>query len=146
MAEIHSADPRAQRAALAAVAIFFVSGALLLWGLNAGGPAVAHWLRDDPATMVGRARILLLGLALVMAGPPIAAGVYLWRFGRHVVAANRFPPPGARMVQDMLVLTGDPARARGRIAQGAGLIFALAGTAIVLLLLRLATGVAAIGR
>lgn len=145
MVEVQPADPRARRLALLLVVLGFGVGALLLWGLNAGSPAVARWLKEDPTAIVTRARMLLVALAFVLAGPPVAAGVYLWRFGTRVVRASRFPPPGARLVQDMLVLTGDAARNRGRIAQGAGLALVLAGSAMALLLWRLAASIAASG-
>jgi hypothetical protein len=145
MAEVQPADPGARRLALVLVVLGFVVGALLLWALNAGGPAIARWLREDPAAMVMRARMLLLAVAIVMAGPPIAAGAYLWSFGTRVVRSNRFPPPGARLVQDMLVLNGDVARSRGRIAQGAGLVLVLAGSTMAVLLWRLAGSIAAGG-
>ena len=143
MAEVQPADPAARRLALTLVVAGFIVATLLLWGLNAGGPAIAEWLKRDPASMVLRGRVLLVSLAVIMAGPPIAAGVYLLRFGMRVVRADRFPPPGARVIQDMLVLTGDAARSRGRIAQGAGLVLVVAGSVMALLLFRLAFGLGA---
>jgi len=145
MAEVQPADPRARRLAFLILAVGFVLGALLLWGLNSGGPTIERWLKEDPSAMVPRARMLLLALALIMAGPPVAAGVYLWRFGTRVVTSTRFPPPGARLVQDMVVLTGDAARNRGRIAQGAGLVLLFAGCVMALLLWRLAAAIAVAG-
>jgi hypothetical protein len=137
MVEVQAADPRARRAALIVLAVAFVVGSLLLWALNAGQPAVARWLRDDPARTTSRARLLLAGLALLTSGPALAAGLYLWRLGARIVSAERFPPPGLRMVQDTTVLTGDSARSRGRLFQGLGLMLFVAGTALALLLVRL---------
>lgn len=124
--------------ALLIIAAGFVTGGLLLWGLNAGAPAVAQWLREDPATIANRARMLLLGLALVLAGPPALAGVYLLWFGARVIDGERFPPLGVRMVQDTLVVTGEHARRRGRVAQAFGLAFLLAALALGTLLWALA--------
>lgn len=138
MVEVQPADPRARRAALLIIAVGFVAGVVLLWGLEAGQPAVARWLREDPARTAARAQLLLAGLAVATSGPALAAGAYLWRLGSRIVAAERFPPPGLRMVQETLVLTGAAARSRGRIFQGLGLMLTLAGAAIALLLLRLA--------
>lgn len=145
MAEVHRADPGARRLALTIVGIGLAAGLLLLWGLETGSHAAARWLREDPAAMMARARLLLIGLAIVMGGPPIAAGVYLWRFGGRTVTAGRFPPPEARMVQDTLVLAGEPARSRGRLIRGAGAVLVLAGIGMLVLLLRLAAGLAAVG-
>lgn len=141
MAEVQRADPRAQRIALMVVLAGFVAAALLIWGLNAGGPAIAAWLKADPARMHARAQGLLFTLAVIMAGPPILAGAYLLRFGTRVVRGDRFPPPDARLIQDMLVLTGDAARNRGRIAQVAGTVLILAGCVMAGLLVRLAFGI-----
>jgi hypothetical protein len=138
MAEVQPGDPAAKRLALFIVAGGFLAGGLLLWGLNAGGPAVAGWLRADPAKLVIRARLLLLGLAVLMAGPPALAGVYLLWFGARVVDTARFPPPGVRMVQDTVVLTGVRARRRGRVAQGLGVTLLLASLALTALLWALA--------
>ncbi len=138
MAEVQAADPRARRAALIMLAIAFVAGTLLLWALNTSQSAVASWLREDPARMVRRARWLLAGLAVVTSGPAIAAGAYLLRLGSRVIAAERFPPPGLRVVQDTIVLTGDAARSRGRIFQGLGVLLMVTGASLALLLARLA--------
>lgn len=146
MAEVQPADPLARRLALTLVAVGFVVAALLLWGLNAGGPAIADWLRAEPSAIVFRARMLLLTLAIIMVGPPVGAGVYLWRFGSRVVSSNRFPPPGTRLVQDMLVLTGAAAQSRGRLARGAGFILIAAGCVMAVLLWRLGASVAGAGQ
>lgn len=140
MREVQPADPRARRVALLVLAAGFVAGVALLWALEAGRPAVARWLREDPARTAARARLLLAGLALATSGPALAAGVYLWRLGSRIVTAERFPPPGLRMVQDTMVLTGDAARTRGRIFQALGLVLFVAGSALALLLWRLAPG------
>jgi len=138
MVEVQPADPRARRLAAIMLIVAFLAGALLLWGLDAGRPAMARWLREDPAETTAKARMLLLALAVVMAGPPVAAGAYLWRLGTRVADTQRFPPPGVRMVQDTVVLTGNDARRRGLIAQGLGLALVAAGCIMTLLLWRLA--------
>ncbi len=138
MAEVQAADPRARRVALIVLAIAFVAGTLLLWALNTSQSAVASWLREDPARTVRRARWLLAGLAVVTSGPAIAAGAYLLRLGSRVIAAERFPPPGMRVVQDTTVVTGDAARSRGRLFQGLAAILLLAAAGLAFLLFRLA--------
>ncbi len=138
MVEVQSADAGARRTALVVMALAFVGGGLLLWALDAGRPAVARWLKEDPAQTAARARLLLVGLAVVTSGPALAAGAYLWRLGGRILTAERFPPPGLRMVQEAIVLTGPAARTRGRIFQAFGAALFVAGCAIALLLWQLA--------
>lgn len=138
MAEVQPADPGARRAALLWLGVAFVAGAILLWFLETSRPAVAAWLKEDPAQTATRARMLLGGLAIVTAGPAVGIGVWLLRLGARVMAAGRFPPPGLRMVQDTVVVAGDAARRRGRIAQGFGLALVGAGLTMAMLLWRLA--------
>jgi hypothetical protein len=138
MAEVQPADARVKRLAAIVLLLGFLLGAFLLWGLEAGRPAVVRWLRDDPATIGGKARVLLLAVAVVTAGPPVAAGAYLWRLGERVRETQRFPPVGVRMVQDTVVLAGDAARKRGRILQGLALMLIVTGCAMALLLWALA--------
>lgn len=138
MVEVQPADPRARRAAFIVLGVGIAGGVLLVWLLEAARPAAAQWLKEDPTRTVARAQLLLAGLALVTSGPAIAAGAYLWRFGARIVSAERFPPPGVRMVQETVVLSGPTARVRGRLFQALGFILFAAGVAMALLLMTLA--------
>jgi hypothetical protein len=54
---------------------------------------------------------------------PISA--FLFRFGQKIVRAERFPPPGTKVIRDTEVLRGGKAIARGRLFIGIALVVAV---------------------
>jgi hypothetical protein len=132
--ELQEADPRAARRAVALVAASALLGAavVLLWGQRR--PAVERWILEDPARTTERVRFAL-GLLGLTGGLPMAAfAAYFWRLGSAVRRAGRFPPPGADVVRDTWVLTGDEARRRGRLIRAFALLLLAVAVAMPALL------------
>ncbi len=61
------------------------------------------------------------------------AGCHVWWWGRRVRRAQRFPPPGATVLRDTIILSGQAAASRGMLLQflGATLILCAADVAVV---------------
>lgn len=53
-----------------------------------------------------------------------------WHVGKRVRQALRFPPPGATVVRDTVILSGQAAVARGRLFQVFGVILILCAIAL----------------
>ncbi len=113
--EIQRADPQRRRQALAVVLLTLAFGALALWALQ-------RWFREVRSLYGSDAQSLKEQLAFVLSASSAAlvvlvllVGMWLWRIGNHVRGAGRFPPPGARLVRDSVVLHGAAAARRGRL-------------------------------
>ena len=132
--EIHPADSGARRRAAAWIAVAAVAGGGTIAAANRFEPAMVEWVRAD---LPARFRLVTAVIALLAAGPPFAAGIYMWRLGDRTVRGERFPPVGTAMIHDTVVLTGNAARQRGRLLQACGAIIAFAAIAIVVVLVRL---------
>lgn len=111
---MHPADPKARRNALAALVATAGVGAALIAGRSWYSEPVATWLLEDPALTQSRGRLLLLGAGALLVLPLGFFAVYLWRLGSRVVASREFPPPGALMLRDTEIVSGNAAVAYGR--------------------------------
>lgn len=133
--EIQPADPAARRRAVRIGAAVALIGAAAVWlvdrrleraldPLAAGGdPAAAM------ATVLAAGAVLGLGL--------LAIALWMVAFARRIEQAERFPPPGTRVVQDTAVRHGAAAR---RLAYGlyaGALVLFVGGVAIPWTLWRL---------
>ena len=105
----------AERRASAAILVCGVAaGALLLWTMQAYRPQVEFWVREDPAP---RARIVIVGLMIVLSAPVVGMAVYFWR----------------RVSQ----MVGDDVAGRGAEVRLLAAALALAGALLTALLWRL---------
>jgi hypothetical protein len=108
------ADPRARRLALLLLAGGTVAGVLVLgW--------ILPWLLEslEEAADTGRVsyRAICIGFLVFVGAIALgvtAIGVSIARNGSRVIAAGRFPLPGARVVRDTRVQTGRAAMVVGR--------------------------------
>jgi hypothetical protein len=135
--ELQKADPGARRAAAFLVAIAAVVGAGTILLTRSYFPDVGEWIAEDPAAIVPRVRTVAVVLSAALAVPTLAVTVYLWLTGARIVRAEQFPPPGAAVTRDTVVLRGAAARRRGRTLQVLGGILALAAAGLVTVLWRL---------
>jgi hypothetical protein len=122
--------------------VFTVIGGAIVWLFEQYQPSLRAWITSDPALMRGRARTLVAVTALILFAPALGSAGYLWRFGRRIVDEARFPPDGARVTHDMIVLRGDPARRRGRLFQALGVAIGVAVAVMTIIMWRLTTLVA----
>jgi hypothetical protein len=134
MEEIQKADSRTRRRALLTLAGVTVIGLVFIAVEEFCRPALEQWLIQDPNPFGLRLKLGLAILTVTIAGPALGFAIYFWRFGRRVVGAERFPPPGLPLVRDTVVMHGRAARRRGRIIQwiAVGLAVFACGVAIML--------------
>jgi hypothetical protein len=132
--EIQKADPAARRNAVLLVLAAMIAGTVLIALGAQSPPGLVAWVREDYRT---RLAIVIVIMLVVVAAPPLGLAVYLWRLARRTLSAERFPPPGSRVVHDTPILTGDSALARGRMLQVMGAMIGMGALLIALALLRL---------
>jgi len=132
--EIQKADSNARRMGVVIVVSGTVLGIALLSLAATCRPAFDAWVKQD---VDARSRTVMIALTLVTAGPAFGMAVYLWHLGRRIVRVERYPPPGLRVVRDMVVVAGPAARRRGRIVQALGAVIGSASVVLAFFLWRL---------
>lgn len=113
--EIVRADPALRRKAL----LILVGGALAGTAvIGFGLPALQAWATEQIAAgRLGIRRLICFGMGPVivaLASGVIASGLNMIHIGRRVLAAERFPPPGLRVLRDTPVIDGPRAVFLGR--------------------------------
>jgi hypothetical protein len=117
MNEVQKADPDARRRAALVLIFAAAIGGLLISAFEHFREPLREWLVSDPAETPRRARLALSVSILVLSTPAIAFAIYLWLLGRKVLRAERFPPPGLRVIRDTPVIRGAAAVTRGHAVQ-----------------------------
>jgi hypothetical protein len=112
--EVQRADPAARRLAVVLVVAGALVGSLLIAGLERYRAPLYDWILSDPQHRWQRLRLLFLLSTGVLSVPLLGFAAYLWMLGGRVVRAQRWPPPGQRVVRDTPVLHGRAAVWRGR--------------------------------
>jgi len=135
--QVERADPRAQRRAVALVALGAAGGLLVFWVVQSRLPALKAWVAEDPVQVQPRLKLIASGLAAAIAVPALFFAAYFWRLGGRVIRSNQFPPPGMRVIRDTVVWHGEGARRRGRILQGMALILSFIAGGFVTIIWRL---------
>jgi len=115
--EIQKADPAARRQAVLVIIIGAAVGALLIAGFEHFREPLLKWLSSEPAETLRRAKLAAYVSAFVLTVPVIAFAIYLWLLGVKVLRAQRYPPPGLRVIRDTPVIGGRDAVIRGRVIQ-----------------------------
>lgn len=129
MADIQRADSRSRKLAILALVMVLLGGAVLLVQFES-------WLTDVRGMPVEAARESLITVSSWSVGIGTVAiclaGCHFWWWGRRVRRALRFPPPGATVLRDTVVLEGQTAASRGAVLQivGITLILCAAGIAV----------------
>jgi hypothetical protein len=108
MAEIQKADPNVRRAGLGIVGAGAILGVLLMSIAASFRPDFEAWVRQD---FTVRVRMVMMALTLLTAGPALGMAGYLWHLGNRIIRAERYPPPGLRVVRDTLVVSARAAHA-----------------------------------
>jgi hypothetical protein len=117
MSEIQKADPAARRQAILLVIFGMAIGALLIAGFEQFREPFYEWLTSEPAESARRAKLALYTSAFVLCAPLIGFAIYLWLLGARVLRAQRYPPPGMRVIRDTPVVEGRGATTRGHVIQ-----------------------------
>jgi hypothetical protein len=114
MGDTQRADPGVRRTAVAILGCAMAVGAILITVARWFRPEFEAWLEQD---LSARLRLVAVVLAIVTSGPVLGLAGYCWHFGRRIVHAQRYPPPGLRLTRDTPVVTGPAAGRRGRLIQ-----------------------------
>jgi hypothetical protein len=109
MPEIQPADPGARRRALIGAGVIAVLGWAAYFALQ---DWLAHIRGPDPARVREALEDALIWGSWAASLPVAAFAAWLWRLGVRVARAERYPPPGAKVIRDTPVLHGEQARLR----------------------------------
>lgn len=120
--EIQKADPRARMTAVAVILVLGGAGAGLIVATHSYLAGLAALAESQPEVAIARGTFVfkLVGLSggLVL----LVVAAYVANFAARVRRAERFPPPGVRVVRDTRIIEGPRARRRG----DGGLLLAVA--------------------
>ena len=134
---IEKADARARTIVMAAVVTVVLIGVVMLALGDSWRAALIARILRDPATSRSRVVTVSIAVAAAVILPVAGAAVYLWRFGVRVVRDRRFPPFGAWLIVDTVILEGIEAHRRGRMLKGLAIALAVTSTLLAILFWRL---------
>lgn len=130
MTDIQRADARSRRRAILVIALVLLVGGVV-------SVECESWLREvhDMPTEAAQQSLTTVfrwcvGAMSIMTG---LAGCFAWWWGRRVRVSLRFPLPGARVLRDTVILSGQPAASRGMLLQVLGVSLMLIAAGIVIL-------------
>jgi hypothetical protein len=89
-----------------------------------------HLAREDPDLAVERAGLAIRAVGLTLGGLLAGSAVWLTHLSLRIRRAERFPPPGVRLIREAKILTGERARARARLGFILAAIIAAAAIAL----------------
>ena len=126
MAEIQRADDQSRRWAIVAVIMVLIGG-VVLWMVSEEWMAEVRGLPVEAAKQsLSRVFLLCIGIMIICLG---VVSWHCWHVGKRVRQTLRFPPPGATVMRDTVVLSGQAAATRGRLLQVFGVILILCAIA-----------------
>ena len=106
MAEIQRADDQSRKLAIVAVVMVLIGG-VVLWMVFEEWMAEVRGLPVEAARQsLSRVFVLCMGIMIVCV---CVVSWHCWRVGERVRQTLRFPPPGATVVRDTVVLSGQAA-------------------------------------
>jgi len=136
--EIIPGDKRQRRLALVTALLLTFLGLLAL-GILCGYLGEIRRLAQEDLRAAEEKALRLTAIVLWVGGLSLVGmGAWFWRLGRRINLADRFPPPGMKVIKDTRVRTGAKARALANLAQAAALLCVVAGTVGMWYLHRLA--------
>lgn len=126
--EIVPADKRLRRWAIL-VAVLLTAAGLVVIGVLHGQ---LQELDKQAAENLQAAKETAIRLTAIVAWVGglgfVGMGAWFWWLGRHINRADRFPPPGMKVIKDTSVRTGSKARTLANLAQLAALLCVVVGT------------------
>jgi hypothetical protein len=120
--EVLRADPGLRRVAIAMGAAVLVLGTLGVGYLRAAIEATEVLARTAPEAAAWRVIAICLVCITIVTILPLVVGIDIVRRSVRTIRAERFPPPGARVLVDTKVIRGRPARLLGLIFLGLGAV------------------------
>lgn len=131
--QMQPADPEARRRALLVVAVAAVVGLGLVGWLSLETARIEALFALDQEAAGRQARNLFLGVTWAAAAVALLAAVVIWRIAMEVRCSGRYPPPGARVLRDTMVRTGEQAARIARVGFVTAGLLAIAAPALVVL-------------
>lgn len=124
-AEIQQADPKERRKIILLCLIAVVAGGVLLLVCD----MLIFSAAEDAEVAIQQVNIII-GFLFVLALPIIFISRTLWRIGRDTIKTRRFPPPGMKVIRDVVVVSGVAARRRGKLLQVFAILFVVLSIAL----------------
>ncbi len=130
MAEIQRGDAHNRKVAILALVMVLLGGAVLLVQFESWLTAVRGMPNEAARESLTTVFRWSVGIGTVVIA---LAGCHFWWWGRRVRHTLRFPPPGATLLRDTVVLEGQAAASRGTVLEifGITLILCAVGIALV---------------
>lgn len=128
--EIIKADPEIRKRALLFIIALAILGGCTIFSFTYHVDMIKEWLFSDPRAYAGRLRIIFLGMAVFLSLPISGLAIWLWLLGAGILAGERFPPAGWRVISDTPVVRGQAASLRGYLCKGMAIFL----TAMMLML------------
>lgn len=126
MAEIQRADDHSRRRVIVVLIVTSLGGVVLLVQLESWLTAVREMPTEAAQESLTRVFSWCVGIgSLAPYLLVVAAGG-----GRRVLAWLRFPLPGARVLRDTVILSGQAAASRGMLLQAFGIILILCAASV----------------
>lgn len=127
MAEIQRADEQSRRLAIGALIVVVIGGV-------AFGMVSEEWIAQVRSLPVEEAkqslsRVFVLCMGMLILSVCLVAG-HFWCVGERVRQTLRFPPAGATVVRDTVVLSGQAAATRGRLLKVFGVVLMFCAIAL----------------
>lgn len=139
--QIVPADKKLRKLVLVAAVLVAAVGLPVLAVLHGYLREIENQAQRNPQAAVQKAICLTAIVAWVGGLGFVGAGLRLFRLGRRINRADRFPPPGMKVIKNTPVRTGAKARALANLAQVAALLCVVVGTVGMCYLYRLAVTV-----
>lgn len=111
------------------VGIVMLLGASIIMGAERYSDRLLAWLKDHQFFI--DSPIIVFIFSLIILFPMVVAGTYLLTVGRRATRAQRFPPPGYRVIRDTPILQGPQGIRRGQLLQVMGLCLICCGALIL---------------
>ena len=126
--EIIPADTRLRARAIVLAVALTVVGIIAMVLLKVQLRGIEELAEDDLPAAFEKALRLTTAIAWIAGLSFVGMGLWLWRLGRRINRADRFPPPGAKVIKDTPVRTGPAARRVADLAQLAAFSCIVVGT------------------
>ncbi len=127
LAETQSPDSGARRRVAILVLTITFLGALAIFVTTQYIDQTKLLLEEDPERALRRFGYALRTLAALLALLLFALAGWLYRLSRQARIAQRFPPPGARVLHETRVLRGEEARKRAGLGMIISAVIAMTG-------------------
>lgn len=129
-ADVQAADVPLRRIVLAGLTLVGLVGCFLVLKLEAYFQELQRLSKTDLVAAAGKVQQLSAVVLISLGAVTVLFGIYLISLAVRVIRGERFPPPGARVINDTKILRGAAAKRYGMAAMVLALAILVAGVAI----------------